>query len=159
MKWFPKIKNPWPAGLVIFFIVFGGYIIGFVIFASAQKMDLVRDDYYDQEIRFQKQIDSVKRSTPVLANARIDYNRAGDLVTLSLPSLKNTAIDGTVTFYRPSDASLDTTVNLGLNAQGAQNVSVHSLHNGLWRVRIQWKADGQDFYFEKPIIIKRTAAT
>ena len=158
MIFFPKIKNPWPVGLVLFFIVFITYIVGFVIFASRQKMDLVRADYYDQEIRFQQQIDRVKRTAPVMAEAGIDYDRAGESVTVSLP-VKQSDISGPVSFYRPSDAGLDTTVQLGLDTAGRQSMSVRALCTGLWKVRIQWKAAGQEYFFEKPIVIKRTATS
>jgi nitrogen fixation protein FixH len=158
MKLFSKIKNPWPVGLVLFFIVFIGYIVGFVIFASRQKMDLVRADYYDQEIRFQQQIDRVKRTAPVMAEAGIDYDRTGEVVTVSLP-VKQNDISGTVSFYRPSNAEMDTNVELGLDPAGRQSLSVRALSTGLWKVRIQWKSAGQEYYFEKPIVIKRTAAS
>jgi nitrogen fixation protein FixH len=157
MKLFPKIQNPWPVGLILFFIVFVSYIAGFIVYASRQKMDLVRDDYYDQEIRFQQQIDRVQRSAPVLADADIQYDEAHDLVSVSLPSLKQNDISGTVTFYRPSDAALDNDVKLGLDADGRQNVSVRSLRAGPWKVRVQWNAAGREYFFEKPIVIKRTA--
>ncbi len=159
MKLFPKSQNPWPVALVVFFILFASYIVGFVIFACRQKMDLVRADYYDQEIRFQQQIDRVQRSAPVLADAGIDYDRAGDLVTVSLPAVKQNDISGTVSFYRPSDAGLDSNVPLGLDPAGRQSVSVRSLRAGLWKVRVQWKSAEQEYFFEKPIVIKRTASS
>ena len=159
MKLFPKIKNPWPVGLVIFFIIFISYIAGFIVFACRQQMDLVRDDYYDQEIRFQQQIDRVKRTNPVLANAGIDYDRATDAVTVSLPSVKQSDVAGTVSFYRPSDAALDSNVQLGLDAAGHQTVVVSTMRAGLWKVRVQWTAGGQDYFYEKPIVIKRVAGT
>ncbi len=159
MKIFPKPQNYWPVGLVLFFIVFTTYIVGFVIFATRQKMDLVREDYYDQEIRFQQQIDRVQRSTPVLANAAIDYDRAGGLVTVSLPSVNKNDISGTISFYRPSDAGLDTQVELALDQAGRQSLPVASLRAGLWKVRIQWKASGQEYFFEKPIVIGQRAAS
>jgi nitrogen fixation protein FixH len=159
MRLLPKIQNPWPVGLVIFFILFGAYIVGFVIFASRQKMDLVREDYYDQEIRFQQQIDRAQRSAPILADADIQYDRADDQVTVSLPSVKQKDISGTVSFYRPSDADLDRNVKLGLDGAGRQSVSVRLLRAGLWKVRVQWSAAGQEYFFEKPIVIKRTGAS
>ena len=159
MNLFAKSRNPWPIGLVVFFIVFAAYIVGFVVFASRQKMDLVREDYYDQEIRFQQQIDRVHRTVAVLANADIDYDRAGDLVTLSLPSVQHHEISGTVSFYRPSDASLDTDVKLGLDLAGHQSVNVRALRAGLWKVRVQWQATGQEYVFEKPIVIQRRASS
>lgn len=159
MKLIPKTQNRWPVGLVLFFIVFTSYIVGFVVFASRQKMDLVREDYYDQEIRFQQQIDRVQRSAPLLADAAIDYDRADNLVHVSLPAVGQNDVAGTVSFYRPSDASLDTNVKLGLDPAGRQSLSVRSLRAGLWKVRVQWKSSGREYYFEKPIVIERTASS
>lgn len=156
MKLIPKIQNPWPVGLVLFFIVFTAYIVGFVIFASWQKMDLVRQDYYEQEIRFQQQIDRVQRTTPILASAGINYDRAGDLVTVSLPSVNGGDVSGAVSFYRPSDASLDSNVQLEVDPAGRQSISIRSLRTGFWKVRIEWKMVGREYFFEKPIVIKRT---
>jgi nitrogen fixation protein FixH len=157
MRLFPKIQNPWPAGLVLFFIVFTGYIVGFVVFCSRQQMDLVRQDYYDQEIRFQQQIERVQRTAPVLVDADIDYDHASDVVRVSLPSVKDNTISGTVSFYRPSDARMDSNVKLGLDREGRQSLSVGSLPAGLWKVRVQWKAAGREYFFEKPIVIQRSA--
>jgi len=159
MKWPPKIQNLWPAGLILFFILFIAFIAGFVVFASRQKMDLVRPDYYDQEIRFQQQIDRVQRTAPVLADADIGYDRAAGLVTVRLPSVQRHDISGTVSFYRPSDASLDSQVALGLDPAGSQSVSVRAMRAGLWRVRVQWKAAGGEYYFERQIVIERTASS
>jgi nitrogen fixation protein FixH len=156
MKLLPKIENPWPVGLVLFFIVFTAYIVGFVIFASRQKMDLVRQDYYDQEIRFQQQMDRVQRTAPVLANAGVEYDRAADLVTVSLLSFSRGEVSGAVSFYRPSDASMDNHVPLGLDPAGRQCISVRSLGTGFWKVRVQWTTAGQEYFFEKPIVIHRT---
>lgn len=155
MKLFP-IKNPWPAGLVIFFIVFIGYIVGFVIFSSSQRMDLVREDYYDQEIRFQQQIDRVQHTAPILAFAGVKYDVKDSTVTVSLPSAVAAAkVSGTINFYRPSDAGLDHEVDLVLDQHGAQTVDVRGLRTGLWKVRVEWKDKTQDYFFERRVVIAR----
>ena len=159
MKLFPKTRNPWPIGLVLFFIVFTGYIVGFVIFASRQKMDLVREDYYDQEIRFQQQIDRVQRSSPVLADAAIDYDRAGDLVTVSLPAVSQVDLSGTVSFYRPSDAGLDTNVKLGLDPAGHQSSAFAPCAQDFGRCGCNGRHQAREYYFEKPIVIGRAASS
>jgi len=148
-----KSRNLWPVGLVIFFILFVSYIVGFVIFASRQKMDLVRADYYDQEIRFQQQIDRIQRSQPVLARAAIDYDRLRQAVTVSLPDIPQKGVTGVITLYRPSDAGMDSNVPLDLNDIGSQSIDMRSMKPGLWKVRVQWKAAGADFYFEKPVVV------
>lgn len=159
MKLFP-IKNPWPIGLVLFFILFIGYIVGFVIFSSVQHMDLVREDYYDQEIRFQQQIDRVQHTAPILASAAVNYDVKHSIVTVSLPSAVAAAkISGTINFYRPSDAGLDQEVNLTLDERGAQTVNVHGLRAGLWKVRVEWKDKTQDYFFERRVVISRAQAS
>ncbi len=148
-------RNPWPIGLVIFFILFGGYIVGFVVFASSQRMDLVREDYYDQEIRFQQQIDRVKRTDPVMAAAGVNYDLRGDMVTVTLPpAVASARVSGTISFYRPSDSGLDRDIPLAPDANGAQSVSTRAFTAGLWKVRVQWKVDSQEFFFEKPVVIR-----
>ena len=61
----PAGRNPWPIAIVSYFIIFIAFIAWFITFAMRQKMDLVRDDYYDQEIRFQQQIDRVQRTQSI----------------------------------------------------------------------------------------------
>lgn len=155
MKIFDR-KNAWPAGLVIFFAIFISYIAGFIVFASSQRMDLVREDYYDQEIRFQQQIDRVQRTAPILAAASVDYDVNHSAVTVSLPAAVAAKISGTINFYRPSDASLDHEVKLSLDGRGAQTVNVRDFRAGLWKVRVQWRDEAQDYFFERPVVIKRS---
>ena len=159
MKLSLKIQNPWPTALVIFFIFFISYIVGFVVFACRQKMDLVRPDYYDQEIRYQAQIDRVRRSSPVLVQATVDYNSSAGLVAVRLPGSVSTDLSGKVSFYRPSDAKLDRNVPLQLDLSGSQTVSVRAFPAGFWKVRVEWKTDGQEYFFEKSMVIERAASS
>ena len=41
--------NPWPWAIIGFFVVFVSCVFSFVIFATHQPMDLVRQDYYEEE--------------------------------------------------------------------------------------------------------------
>jgi len=154
MKKHEWLKNPWPVGLVIFFIIFISYIAGFITFASRQRMDLVRADYYDQEIRFQKQIDRVQRTAPIMAAALMAYDPKTKTVTISFPSATTGAeTSGAIDFYRPSNADMDHSVAVAPNPAGAQSISVRGFQSGLWKVRVQWTSKGQDYYFEKPLAI------
>src|ERR1043166_2848691 len=47
-----KGRNPWPTAIIGYFVVFISFLIGFVAFASRQKVDLVQKDYYAEEILF-----------------------------------------------------------------------------------------------------------
>jgi nitrogen fixation protein FixH len=156
MKTTTWFSNPWPVGLVIFFTIFISYIAGFITFASRQRMDLVRADYYDQEIRFQKQIDRVQRTAPIMAAAAMAYDAQAKTVTLKFPpAMAAAGVAGAVNFYRPSNADLDHNITLAPDHFGAQSISIRGFQPGRWKVRIQWTCQGQDYYFEQPLIIKR----
>src|SRR5947207_839195 len=58
-------RNPWPIAIIAYFAVFISFIVTFIVWASHQRVDLVRADYYEAEIKFQQQIDRVERSRPV----------------------------------------------------------------------------------------------
>src|SRR5689334_23052461 len=57
-----KRINFWPFAIIGWFIIFATFIAIFGVFAARQKVDLVRTDYYDAEIRFQKQIERQERT-------------------------------------------------------------------------------------------------
>jgi hypothetical protein len=123
-----------------------------------QKMDLVRDDYYDQEIRFQQQIDRVQRTQSISTQINIASDPANQSISIGLP-LEQAARSpsGTVLLYRPSDASLDRQFALQIGADGVQRLDVHAFSPGLWKVRVQWTINGQDYSFDKNIVLKRPA--
>jgi nitrogen fixation protein FixH len=156
----PVGRNPWPIGIISFFVVFIAFIAWFITFATRQKMDLVRDDYYDQEIRFQQQIDRVQRTQAVSTQVAITSDAVGDFITIGLPKeLSLSKVSGTVLLYRPSDASLDQQCALQLGSDGFQRVDARALPRGLWKVRVQWTLDGKDYFYDKNIVLKRPPAS
>jgi hypothetical protein len=151
----PAGRNPWPIAIVAYFIVFISFIVGFIVFATRQKMDLVREDYYDQEIRFQKQIDRVTRTQSISTQIVIRYDARQGAVTVELPKEQaGQHPTGTVVFYRPSNASLDETHELTLDANGGQRLDTRKLKAGLWTVRVEWSLAGQDYFYDKQIVVK-----
>ena len=57
-----KNYQTWPVAITLIFSIFVLTLIGLVIFTSGHSVDLVSEDYYGQELAFQKQIDRIKRS-------------------------------------------------------------------------------------------------
>jgi hypothetical protein len=151
----PAGRNPWPIFIVVYFIVFIGYIATYVTFAERQRMDLVREDYYDQEIKFQRQIDGARRAQSSSTPVAVHYDSSAALVTVALPKEQvGRNPTGSVIFYRPSDARLDEQRPLAVDDSGVQRLDVKALHAGPWKVRVEWKVDDQDYYSEQPFIIR-----
>jgi nitrogen fixation protein FixH len=147
-------RNPWPIVLVAYFAVFITFIVVFIVFASRQKVDLVSHDYYDDEVRYQNQIDRVNRTQALGSPAEVTYDAMQQLLTITLPAAHaRQQASGRVHFYRPSDASLDEEMKLAVNAAGVQQWDAKQLKAGLWKVRVEWTFEGEGFLVDKLIVI------
>ena len=146
--------NPWPVSIVAFFVI---ALIGcgsFVAFCSRHPADLVASDYYEREVRFQKQIDRVQRTQQQATVALVSYEASKRRITIDLPPAPaETKIIGQIHLYRPSAANLDKTLPLEPDASGTQTIDAQNLLPGLWKVRVSWRAGGQDYYIEQSVVV------
>jgi hypothetical protein len=151
----PALQPPrslWPYAIMIWMALFAAGIFSFIVVAQRNHVDLVGPDYYDQEIKFQQQIDRVANTRTVQREVSIRY-AAGE-IDIALPAehvRRNLA--GTVQLYRPSDASLDQNVPLAVGETGGQKIDAKTLRPGLWKVRVTWKVGAEEYYFAQSIII------
>jgi nitrogen fixation protein FixH len=114
--------------------------------------DLVAADYYEQELRFQGQLDRVKRAQSLPVKATASYDDATRTIRIALPP-DHAAARGEIHFYRPSTAGLDQRTALQLDATGTQSLDAAKLRPGLWKVKVLWTAASQDYAFEETIIV------
>lgn len=144
-------RSFWPHAIAIYFIVFAAFIATFITWAVRQNMDLVRKDYYSEEILFQKQLDTMNRTRTFAKEVAIRYDDAMHAITIQLPA-EHVATSGSVHLYRPSDAKLDCEIKL-TPSNGTQRIDTAKLQAGLWKVRVQWTANGEEFYFDQAVVI------
>lgn len=146
--------NLWPVAIISTFTIFIALIIVFVVFATRQKMELVSPDYYEDEMRFQEQIERLSRTSLLAARKLIAYDADRREIVITLPAVHSRHLSaGRVQLYRPSDASLDLHIELATDAEGVQRIETRQLRGGLWKIRLQWKVNGQEFFFDQPIVI------
>ena len=145
--------NPWPIAIILYFVVFAGAMVTWIVYASRQRMELVGADYYEKEILFQQQIDAANRTRQLPGDVAIAYNFTAQTITIKLP-VEHTAepATGIIHFYRPSDARLDHDVKLAVAADGTQRLDASKLAPGLWKVRLSWKFRGADYYRDEKIV-------
>ena len=156
MKTALKNKNftLWPYMIVICMVSFMGYIAHFVYQAMNQDVDLVSKDYYAQEIKYQDQIERVRR-TQALGDVMLNYKAGDEAILLQMPSTyQDMNLSGTITLFRPSDDKLDKQLPLQLGRDQSQLLEVADLESGLWKVRVSFSANNEDYYTEKTIRIK-----
>ena len=150
-------RNLWPYALIATFVIFISGTVGLVIMACSQKVDLVSENYYDQEIKYQSRIDSAARAQNL--GAKVEYDSVANQIVVSLPAAQiGKNLSGQIQLYRPAAAGLDREFKLQPDAKGIQTLDAANLQNGLWKVRVAWNADGEDFFMEREIVMRSAAA-
>ena len=147
-----KQKFSWGTGIVIAFVIFMGGIITIAVYLMNQDVNLVADDYYDQEIKYQQQIDRIKRTKKLDTKNIITFN--GTTVNVTIPiSLLNRDLTGEIYFYRPSDENIDIKIPLHTDSLGVQVIPVSGLEKGSWTVKVNWLTGKKEYFVEKHIFI------
>ncbi|RRB06989.1 FixH family protein [Larkinella rosea] len=133
----------WGKSIVLIFILFAGFISTLVVLMSRQRVDLVRDDYYQNELVYQRQIERIARTQRLGKSVHLTYQPTRQQMAVLLPDSLQT---GEVLFYRPSDRTLDFRVRLNANDQRIQIIPATDLKKGFWKAEFSW-TDGQSEFF------------
>ncbi len=151
--------NPWPISIIIFFTVAFTVCASLIVFCSRHPADLVTADYYEQEIRYQGQIDRVQHAKQRAEATRVTFDPGTRLISIALPRTKSQSPPvGHVQLYRPSAVNLDRQLKLEPNASGVQTIDASTLLPGLWKVRVSWTVDQQDYFIDQKIVVSRGAS-
>ncbi len=147
------MKIHWGIGIIVAFVVFAAAILTMVTISMNREVDLVSDDYYQQELRHQTQIESESRSNALVESPSIEVSASS--VALKLPRFfAANSVSGMLTFYRPADRKSDFVVPLKLDSSNTQRVQTSRLEKGLWRLKVRWSAHSQSYYHEEAIVIQ-----
>jgi hypothetical protein len=146
-------RNFWPASIIGFFVLAIIFLVTFVAWAMRQREDLVSADYYEREVRYQQQLDSMNRSQAIAGQVVVTFDPSQQAIILTLPKDQRSNATGNVHLYRPSDARLDRELPLAVGRDGVQKVDAKTLEGGLWKVRVKWKSNAQDYFLDQPVIV------
>jgi len=136
----------WPAGIVLMLVGFFCGIVTLVGIASSSRTDLVSENYYEQEIRYQQRIDGLARARE--AGAALTYDQAKARLTLSVSNGPASDAPAQVKLYRPSAAKDDREMTFARQADGVQTVDLTELQPGPWKAKASWVAGGREYLLE-----------
>lgn len=144
-------KNLWPYMIILVFILFATFIVNFVVRSMQTRVELVSEDYYAQEIKYQGEIDKIKRTNDLGAGLDIQYEKTDQVVSLNFPDTLSIK-EGTISFYRPSDSKLD--FEVALATQNRQELDVSEVISGLWMMQIDFTSESNtSYYYEQKLFI------
>lgn len=139
----------WGKGITIGIVLFMLFILSFVYKAFQYDIDLVVDDYYEQESNYEKNIES--KNNYNLFEGRISVNKEENGICFSFPEDISKNSPGSIYFYRPDSKKLDRTFDLEIDQQHKQCITYENFYEGYYDITVKWNAQDKDFIFEDNI--------
>jgi nitrogen fixation protein FixH len=150
----PSRWNPWPVCIIAWFTL---AILGcgtFIFFCNRYPADLVAPDYYEQEVRYQGQIERIQHARQRAHLASVTYDANRKLIRIALPPGQDPGdATGSIQLYRPSAMDQDRQFNLKPGRDGVQTIQTANLRPGLWEVRVSWTVGRQDYFIDQRVFI------
>jgi len=139
------MKISWGTGIWALYGLFVSMILTLVGMSLSQKIDLVTDNYYEEELLYQGRIDKVAHSKQLAVPLKWEIVNKG--VQVQYPAdLKD--ISGTIHFYCPSDNRKDFKVQIQTNGVNGQFISTQKAAAGRYKIQIDWQANGVAYWNE-----------
>lgn len=122
-----------------------------VVRANDQKIDLVSNNYYEEELKYQDRIEEMTRvknlSEPVKVNVE-----GSQLFIIFPKEFNGTKINGNVHVYYPADEKKD--ISFAFNTEN--NLITHELkagNKGMYVIKLSWMSHNTSYYTEQNIFI------
>lgn len=129
------------------FVAFMGYMVYQCVIQD--DIHLVSKEYYKKEIAYQDEIDKQKNVIRDQVKPELNYQK-GEAVILTF---KQKSAKGTIRFFRPADARLDFTQDFSTSSSTSLTIPTKDLASGLWKVKMEWEADGKSYFSEQTLIL------
>jgi nitrogen fixation protein FixH len=137
------MKFSWGQGIFLVMTAFAVLMATFMYRAYHAQEDLVAENYYEQEIRYQQQIDKLDNAAGLGAAAGMDV--VGDELLISFPEeVRNSRITGELYLQRPNDARFDDRIPFTVE-DGILRVPVADRMKGVYRAQMEWSVAGTDY--------------
>ncbi len=117
-----------------------------------QKTDLVRTDYYEEELKYQETIDATENANAL--TARLKCVVKNDTMYISFPNeMKSAAITSKLWLYCVSDEKKDIKTTAE-TTNGEIILPLAVTNKGMHDMKVNWTADGKQYYFEEKIFLQ-----
>ncbi|WAC14075.1 FixH family protein [Dyadobacter pollutisoli] len=144
------IKINWGAGIAAVYIGFVAMILVLVGMSAGQKIDLVTDHYYEEELKFQGKIDKIKRAD--LLPQPLSWEVTNNGLSIHFPKIMNDkSISGKINLYCPSNDKNDRSFAIA-STNNEQFIPFSNIPQGRYKVQFDWKS-GETTYWNEGVIV------
>lgn len=147
-------KLNWGHGIFIAIALCILALLTLVFNTVKQKVELVTEDYYPKELKYEDQITKQKNSKNLINQVKIDL---GDSLTISFPNeLEDISLfKGEIWFYRASNLANDIKDSIFLNNSHSISYPLSRFNNGKYKVIIDWTYDKTPYLFKQDLYIEK----
>jgi hypothetical protein len=142
----------WGYKILIVYLLFVAGIVFLVVKSSTQNQDLVTENYYEQELRYQDKIEETERANAL--SSPVKYYVNDGLLNIIFPEeMTNKTLNADILVYCTADKRKDLIENIKTQNRHVR-FKIPSQNKGLHAIKVTWKADGITYYNEHKMIIQ-----
>jgi len=142
----------WGNKLLLVFIAFTGLMSYMTYRCVTTPVELVANEYYQDELAYQNVIDGEKNANALSRKINI-RQEAGKILVEFPPEMMSSHLTGTILFYNAANLSRDRSVKLNVLSGGKITLESSLLGPGQFTVKITWNANNKDYYSEQNIMV------
>ena len=148
-----KSKFHWGHGILVALGIFMVFILSLIYYFSNRftNSELVADNYYEEELRYQDVIDAKKNSAALIHQPTLIQNKA--CLGVQFPAeYNNQNSQFNYHLFRTDDAVLDLKDKFELNAANNFQIPASFLKPGSYTLKIQWAQGSKKYQIDYNII-------
>jgi hypothetical protein len=146
----------WGNKIILVLVVFIGGMT-YMTYTCMKQTDiqLVANDYYEQEIAYQGIINKENNYKALVQKPKLADNLQENKIMVDFSTLENYGqISGKIFFFRPSQSKLDFNTEIQPGTDGVQWIEKNKLTKGKWLVRLDWKDANKEYYNEQTLYVQ-----
>lgn len=147
------MKFNWGHGITVFFVIFVSLMLTALFVSRTKNIDLVTEDYYSAELKYQDHLDCIQRSNE--KGFKLEASEVDNFLVIQFPIelVRSKELEGQVHIYRPSNAALDILEPLSVDSIGRMHIPRIRLHQGIYTIKVDFSLNKVNYYLEKELRI------
>ncbi|TAE23456.1 MAG: hypothetical protein EAZ92_14640 [Candidatus Kapaibacterium sp.] len=148
-----KSGRAWLLGVIGVYSTFAIGTLAVVGFTFTQKVELVSKRHYEDGVNFQSKIDNSYRAEALQESLSWKVSSDATMLEVSYPAsfLASGDVSGKITFFRPSESTMDKVFFVNIGSNGKQYIPLSELPSGFWVISLDVNAGGQGYYKESQV--------
>ena len=143
------MRVSWGYKILFFYLSFVIGMLFLVFKANSESFDLVTENYYEAELKYQDVIDQKSNVVDLTAPPKISHTVKSISVQMP-PEFAAKTVEGEIYLYCPADSKKDIRKSF-TTKEGFIAFEFEQELSGLYEVKLSWSANGKQFFQEQKI--------